>query len=79
MTNFTDMTPDDRADWISWAKSHDWGATARFETAQGFAFLTIMDQDRDDWCGGGHTNNFIRGNDRLAFGTPKSLREWAGY
>lgn len=77
-TNFTAMSSEERAAWVQWARSHDWGDTARIEHAHGHAFLTISDRAPSDPFGGGHAL-VCRGNDRLAFGTPRQVRDWAGY
>lgn len=75
---FTTMTTTQRDGWVSWARVHDWGDTARIEHAYGFAYLTISDRAPSDPMGGGHAAA-CRGNDRLAFGSPAQLRAWAGY
>ena len=79
MTNFTNMTTDQKRAALAWARDHDWGDTARFERAYDIDFLTISDRDPNDEFGGGHDKRFARGNDRLAFASLAALRSWAGY
>lgn len=70
-TKFADMTEQQRARWLTWARSHDWcgDAKARYVNHEilGIAMRTTSGFADTDAV-------------EIAFhATPKDLRDWAGY
>lgn len=53
--------------WQAWARSHDWGYDAQFNTA-----LTALTGCVEHWSDGSS-------NIAPAFTTPRALLDWAGY
>lgn len=68
-TPFHEMNDVERADWLRWANSHDWGAAPARWNADGSMHVEVAAFDRDN----------IAFTETLAATTPQQLRDWAGY
>lgn len=80
---FSQMTDGERATWLDWARSHDWGQHARFHWATGtggvrLPFLAFPCADGDPFAGG-HCEPSMIEQGYAVFARPLTLRIWAGY
>jgi hypothetical protein len=60
-----------RAQWLDWAKSHDWGETARYVEIDGKTVMRVEFDERDELGYWGKAREFPA--------SPQELRALAGY